>query len=72
MITDVICYWKMTPFMALDGITSFLLLKDVTNIGITRVFSCIKICRVPRMLFEHESDRPRVQHHLRDPASVNA
>ena len=42
------------------------------NIGITHVFSCINICRVPRMLFEHEADRPSVQHHPRDPASVNA
>ena len=24
------------------------------------------------MLFENEPDRPRVQHHPRDPASVNA
>ena len=31
MIADVICYWKMTSFMALDGITSFLRLKRVTN-----------------------------------------
>ena len=31
MIADVICYWKMTSFMALDVITSFLRLKDVTN-----------------------------------------
>ena len=31
------------------------------NIGITHVFSCINICRVPRMLFEHEADRPSVQ-----------
>ena len=30
-IADVICYWKMTSFMVLDGVTSFLLLKDVTN-----------------------------------------
>ena len=29
--SDVICYWKMTSFMALDGITSFLRLKNVTN-----------------------------------------
>ena len=43
-----------------------------SNIGITHVFSCINICRVPRMLFEHEADRPSVQHHPRDPASVNA
>ena len=42
------------------------------NIGITHVFSCINICRVPRMLFEHEADRPSVQHHPRDLASVNA
>ena len=31
MIADVICYWKMTSFMTLDGVTSFLRLKDVTN-----------------------------------------
>ena len=31
MIADVICYWKMTSFMALDGVKSFLRLKDVTN-----------------------------------------
>ena len=42
------------------------------NVEITHVFSCINICRVPRMLFEHEADRPSVQHHPRDPASVNA
>ena len=35
--------------------------RDVKNIGITHVFSCINICRVPRMLFEHEADRPSVQ-----------
>ena len=31
MIADVICYWSMTSFMALDGVTSFLRLKDVTS-----------------------------------------
>ena len=31
MITDVICNWKMTSCMALDGVTSFFRLKDVTN-----------------------------------------
>ena len=31
------------------------------NIGITHIFSCINICRVPRMLFEHEADRQSVQ-----------
>ena len=36
------------------------------SIGITHVFSCINICRVPRMLFEHEADRPSVRHHPRD------
>ena len=41
----------------------FLLCK---NIGITHVFSFINICRVPRMLFEHEAERPSVQHHPRD------
>ena len=35
-------------------------------------FSCINICWVPRMLFEQEADRPSVQHHPRDSASVNA
>ena len=32
MLADVTCYWKMTSFMTLDGVTSFLRLKDVTNI----------------------------------------
>ena len=31
MIVDVICYGKMTSFMTLDGVTSFLRLKDVTK-----------------------------------------
>ena len=31
MIADVICYWKLTSFTALDCVTSFLRLKDVTN-----------------------------------------
>ena len=31
MLADVICYWKMTSFMTLDGVTSFLRVKDVTN-----------------------------------------
>ena len=31
MLADVICYWKMMSFMALDRVTSFLRLKDVTN-----------------------------------------
>ena len=31
MLADVICYWKMTSFMTLDGVTSFLRMKDVTN-----------------------------------------
>ena len=31
MLDDVIYYWKMTSFMTLDGITSFLHLKDDTN-----------------------------------------
>ena len=31
MIADVISYWNMTSFMAIDGVTSFLRLKDVTN-----------------------------------------
>ena len=45
------------------------LVYDITK-GITHVFSCINICRIPRMLFEHEVDRSSVQHHPRDPASV--
>ena len=31
MLADVICYWNMTSFMTLDGVTSFLRLKDVTK-----------------------------------------
>ena len=30
MLADVICYWKMTSFMASDGVTP-ILRKDVTN-----------------------------------------
>ena len=33
MLADVICYWKMMSFIALDGITTFLHLKDVTIAG---------------------------------------
>ena len=31
MLAEVICYWKMTSFMTLDGVMSFLCWKDVTN-----------------------------------------
>ena len=31
MIADVICYLKMASFAVLDGVTSFLRLKDVAN-----------------------------------------
>ena len=31
MLADVICHCKMTSFMPLDGVMSFLSLKDVTN-----------------------------------------
>ena len=31
MIADVICYWEISSFVALDGVTSYLRLKDVTN-----------------------------------------
>ena len=31
MLADVICCWAMTSFMALDGVTSFLRLKDIAN-----------------------------------------
>ena len=31
MLADVICCWKMTSFMALDCVTLFSRLKDVTN-----------------------------------------
>ena len=31
MLADVICYWKMTSFMTLDVVTSFLCLKGITN-----------------------------------------
>ena len=30
-LADVICYCKMTSFMALDAVTSFLRLKDITD-----------------------------------------
>ena len=48
MIADAICYWKMTSFMALDSVTWFLRLKDVTNtckhmrhgLGIGGSFQC--------------------------------
>ena len=33
MLADIICYWKMRSFTALHGVTLFLSLKDVTNIG---------------------------------------
>ena len=31
VLVDVICGWKMTSFRALDGVTSFFSLKDLTN-----------------------------------------
>ena len=31
MLADVICYCKMTSVVALDGVTSFLPLKVITN-----------------------------------------
>ena len=31
MLANVIGYWKMKSFMTLDGVTSFLRLKDITN-----------------------------------------
>ena len=33
MLADVICNLKMTSFMVLDNVTSFLRMKDVTNIN---------------------------------------
>ena len=42
------------------------------NKGVTHVFSCANICRVPRKLFEHKAVRPKFKYRLRDPASVNA
>ena len=35
--------------------------RTLATLGITHVFSCINICRVPRKLFEHEAVRPSVQ-----------
>ena len=32
MLVVIICYFKMMSFMMLDGVMSFLCLKDVTNI----------------------------------------
>ena len=31
VIADVRCYWKMTSFIAVDGVTVFLRLRYVTN-----------------------------------------
>ena len=31
MLADVICYWKITSFMVLDGVSSFLCSKEVTS-----------------------------------------
>ena len=31
MLADVIYYWKMMSFITLDGVMSFLHLKDITN-----------------------------------------
>ena len=31
MLADVICFWIMASFIALDGMTSILRLKDITN-----------------------------------------
>ena len=33
----------------------------IYTIGITHVFLCINICRVPRKLFEYKADRPSVE-----------
>ena len=37
MLADIICFCKMISGMALDGITSFLRLKDVTNTVVLRL-----------------------------------
>ena len=44
MLADVICYWKMTSFMTLDGVTSFLRLKNGTKLKISNVFSSFILC----------------------------
>ena len=31
MLADIIYYWKVTSYMALDGVMSFLRLKEVTK-----------------------------------------
>ena len=41
------------------------------TIGITNVFSCINICRVPRKLFEHEAAGWVFKHLPGDPANVS-
>ena len=43
MLADVISYWKMTSFMALDGVMSFLGLKDITNTR-KQMRRCLSIC----------------------------
>ena len=65
-------YSSVRVYLLFQSASQFTVTLDLPqNIGITHVFSCINICRVPRMLFEHEADRPSVQHHPRDLASVN-
>ena len=46
--------------------------KICKNNDHTCLFHCINTCRVPRKMFEHEADRPRVQTASLGPGNVNA
>ena len=54
------CLTKERSERVVDLITRVISNLYRVNIGITHVFSCINICRVPRKLFEHEAVRPSV------------
>ena len=44
MLAGVICYCKMTSVIALDGVTSFLRLKDVTNTCTVQILAVYPQC----------------------------
>ena len=60
-VTDYVALIRVASFNGLLGFKNIGTLCTGENIGITHVFSCINMCRVPRMLFEHEADRSSVQ-----------
>ena len=60
MLVDVICYCKMMSFMALDGVTLFLRLKDVTN-TFTRVQHSLTIGGNPSVQWRKVGRNLRIQ-----------